>query len=72
MSAVSYIHKEDVVHRDLKPSNILFCLKTGNIKLGDFGISRRKLDGSDDFLISSRLGTPLYMAPEMVTLVVIQ
>lgn len=39
ISAVQYMHQENVLHRDLKPSN---CLLTENfvLKVGDFGHSR--------------------------------
>jgi NIMA (never in mitosis gene a)-related kinase len=37
--AVHYLHSNKVVHRDLKTGNI-FLTSTGNIKLGDFGISK--------------------------------
>ena len=35
------MHKKGICHRDLKPENILICYETLEIKLIDFGCSRR-------------------------------
>jgi serine/threonine-protein kinase ULK/ATG1 len=50
------------LHRDIKPNNIFF--KSGHLKLADFGFCK-KLRSSDDFTHTS-LGSPLYMAPEIM------
>ncbi len=61
--ALDYAHERGIIHRDLKPSNIL--LDTGqNAYLADFGIARMAESAA---LTGSRvLGTPPYIAPEMV------
>lgn len=51
-----------VLHRDLKPANILFD-SDGHVKVADFGLAK-ELKNTD--LAKSHLGTPLYMAPEVV------
>jgi NIMA (never in mitosis gene a)-related kinase len=37
---------------------------SGDIKIGDFGISRRVL--GEGFIHLSKIGTPLFLAPEIV------
>nr|CAH8869174.1 unnamed protein product [Trichobilharzia regenti] len=60
--ATSFIHKNKILHRDLKSSNIF--LKNGNIKIGDFGISR--LLTTTNELATTFIGTPYYMSPEVL------
>lgn len=50
------------MHRDLKPSNIL--LSDGIIKLADFGFCK-SLESHRD-LAQTMLGSPIYMAPEVL------
>lgn len=60
LSALKYIHVNNILHRDLKTANI-FLTKEGVVKLGDFGISKQ-LEGSK---ANTVLGTPYYISPEM-------
>ena len=50
------------MHRDLKPDNIFF--HNGNLKLGDFGFC--KTLGKENDMASTMLGSPIYMAPELL------
>ena len=64
--AVAHAHQHGVLHRDLKPGNILFDA-AGSPFVADFGLA--KLDSpADTALTHSRalLGTPHYMAPELL------
>lgn len=50
------------MHRDIKPDNILF--HDGIVKLGDFGFCKNL--ESDNAMTSTMLGSPIYMAPEVL------
>lgn len=60
-SAMSFIHKKKIIHRDLKPENIFLNSEYQPI-LADFGLSKIC---NDDITMTSRLGTPYFMAPEL-------
>ena len=63
--AIAHCHSRGITHRDLKPENILFeSLKAdAEIKLIDFGLSRKY---SKDEKMHTILGTPYYVAPEVL------
>ena len=61
--ALEHMHQKRIMHRDLKPANI-FIDNNGNLKVGDLGLSRQL--SSQTFEAFSRVGTPLYMSPEVL------
>ena len=63
LKALSYIHERGIIHRDIKPSNI-YISKTGEVKLGDFGIAASTTRNVKITDSGSAMGTPAYMAPE--------
>jgi serine/threonine protein kinase len=64
-----FIHSKQVIHRDLKPHNIFVC-SDGHVKIGDFGLSRvvRDQGALSTATLTTNLGTPSYMAPELLSL----
>ncbi|XP_053708950.1 STE20-like kinase b isoform X2 [Synchiropus splendidus] len=63
LQALLYLHDNKIIHRDLKAGNILLTLD-GDVKLADFGVSAKNsktLQRRDSFI-----GTPYWMAPEVV------
>ena len=60
-------HETGVVHRDIKPQNMLILPETGELKIMDFGISRRTVvdPGTSGLTTAGTvMGTPDYMPPE--------
>lgn len=58
--AVKACHDVDIAHRDIKLENILLA-PSGTVKLCDFGLSERYEQQA-----STIVGTPDYLAPEMI------
>ena len=68
-SAFQYLSSRGLSHRDLKPANILMTDhsngKLPDAKLSDFGFARH-YDANSGGIMTSKVGSPLYMAPEVL------
>ncbi|CAG8555657.1 6742_t:CDS:2 [Acaulospora morrowiae] len=75
LQGIIYLHENNIVHRDIKPDNILLDHQ-GVIKFVDFGAAKilaknQKTMGRTTMAprtnVNSLTGTPMYMAPEIIT-----
>ncbi|MEO7199266.1 MAG: serine/threonine-protein kinase [Dokdonella sp.] len=64
--AIGHAHAHGVLHRDLKPSNIVFDA-AGQPLVTDFGLARLLAVDSSLTGIDAVIGTPRYVAPEVLT-----
>jgi serine/threonine protein kinase len=58
------LYNNSIIHRDIKPANIL--IHEGVAKLTDFGFARVIDSGMEDQGAFSKVGTPLYMSPQIL------
>jgi serine/threonine protein kinase len=65
LDGLSYLHQNKIIHRDLKPENVIVNEDLSEVKIVDFGICT-KVIASETFKQRSLLGTPYYMAPEVI------
>ncbi|XP_063304680.1 serine/threonine-protein kinase 10-like [Pelobates fuscus] len=63
LNALQYLHSHKIIHRDLKAGNILLT-QQGDIRLADFGVSAVNKEAQQRR--SSFIGSPYWMAPEVV------
>eukprot|EP00808_Paulinella_micropora_P021792 g56479.t1 len=70
LRGLEYLHQQGVIHRDIKGANILSD-KSGVVKLADFGVAT-KLSDARMGKTESVVGTPYWMAPEIVEMTGIQ
>jgi NIMA (never in mitosis gene a)-related kinase len=61
--ALKHIHEKKIIHRDLKSGNV-FLMKSGLVKLGDFGIAKTFKSTMEK--AKTMVGTPYYLSPEII------
>uniref|UniRef100_A0A2I3H323 protein kinase C n=1 Tax=Nomascus leucogenys TaxID=61853 RepID=A0A2I3H323_NOMLE len=61
---LQYLHEHKIAHRDLKLENLLLDTE-GFVKIADFGLCKEGMGYRDR--TSTFCGTPLYLAPEVIT-----
>jgi serine/threonine-protein kinase len=70
--ALGAAHEKGILHGDLKPTNIMLTRDKGDVKVCDFGLAPRvphrdqSLAETISTLRSGIMGTPAYMAPEII------
>ena len=62
MLALKHVHDHKILHRDVTAKNV-FMSDRGDVKLGDFGISKQLSTQTN--LASTVIGTPNYLSPEI-------
>jgi WD40 repeat protein len=58
-------HEAGLVHRDIKPGNVMVT-PSGDPVLMDFGLAREATGSSSETVTGTVLGTPAYVAPEVI------
>ncbi|CAD8059761.1 unnamed protein product [Paramecium sonneborni] len=68
LTAVEYMHSQNIMHRDLKPENIMFKNSQeliGGLRIVDFGLATYTTINNYPF---PKCGTPGYVAPEIANM----
>lgn len=63
MEALCYAWNHGLTHRDIKPENLMFT-KSGELKIGDFGLAKLAEANTALTISGTIVGTPYYISPE--------
>ena len=63
LRGLAFLHAQRRLHRDVKGKNVLVA-EDGSVKLADFGVATRLTDTTTKR--RSLIGTPYWMAPEVI------
>jgi len=67
LKALRYMHSRCLIHRDVKLSNLLYCSKTGMLKLADFGLSRPFAPNCENSIsLTPTVASLWYRPPELL------
>ena len=64
LDGLAYSHNSGIAHRDLKPANFLLD-DNYNLKIADFGFAAPLMGKDGSGWLTTKLGTPGFMAPEI-------
>ena len=64
LKAIRYAHLNCIMHRDLKPQNVLVEMRSGRVKVADFGLARSFLPPCKAY--TDKVVTLWYRAPELL------
>jgi serine/threonine protein kinase len=64
LKAIRYAHLNCIMHRDLKPQNVLVDMRSGRVKVADFGLARSFLPPCKAY--TDKVVTLWYRAPELL------
>ncbi|XP_055686271.1 peripheral plasma membrane protein CASK isoform X7 [Lutzomyia longipalpis] len=69
LEALRYCHENDILHRDVRPACALLATvdNSAPVKLGGFGTAVQLPNGREFVETRGRVGSPHYMAPEVIT-----
>jgi len=70
LDGLQHLHEYNIAHRDIKPENLLLSSPSvdADIKITDFGLSeiQQNLAPGEEMKMSKAVGTPSYLAPEVL------